>query len=72
VLLQNADDLIFSEPAALHLWSYRLGQSLSQTGLGGGGNVRHDQQQVPVSLRPAASKQRPIPGSVLIMFWFRL
>ncbi|WP_265508962.1 hypothetical protein, partial [Paracoccus rhizosphaerae] len=39
-LLQNADDLIFSEPAALHLWSYRLGQSLSQTGLGGGGNVK--------------------------------
>ena len=30
VLLQNADDLIFSEPAALHLWSYRLGQSLPQ------------------------------------------
>ncbi|MFC0200559.1 integrase core domain-containing protein, partial [Paracoccus rhizosphaerae] len=22
-------------------WSYRLGQSLSQTGLGGGGNVKH-------------------------------
>ena len=39
VLLQNADDLIFGEPAALHLWSSRLGQSLTQTGLGGGGNV---------------------------------
>ena len=39
VLLQNADDLIFGELAALHLWSFRLGQSLSQTGLGGGGNV---------------------------------
>ena len=39
VLFQNADDLIFGEPAALHLWSFRLGQSLPQTGLGGGGNV---------------------------------
>jgi hypothetical protein len=39
MLLQNADDLIFGEPAALHLWSFRLGQSLPQTGLGGGGNV---------------------------------
>lgn len=35
VLLQNADDLVFGEPAALHLWSLRLGQSLAQTGLGG-------------------------------------
>ncbi|MCZ8335698.1 MAG: hypothetical protein O9328_15645, partial [Rhodobacteraceae bacterium] len=39
VLFQNADDLIFGEPAALHLWSSRLGQSLPQTGLGAGGNV---------------------------------
>lgn len=42
VLLQNADDLVFGKPAALRLWSFRLGQSLPQTGLGGGGNVtRH-------------------------------
>jgi hypothetical protein len=40
VLLQNTDDLIFGEPAALHLWSSWLGQSLPQTGLGGGGNVK--------------------------------
>lgn len=37
--LLRADDLIFSEPAAFHLWSYLLGQCLSQTGLGGEGNV---------------------------------
>ena len=39
VLFQNADDLVFGEPATLHLWSSRLGQSLSQTGLAVGGNV---------------------------------
>ena len=39
VLLQDADDLIFGEPAELYLWSSRLGKSLPQTGLGGGGNV---------------------------------
>jgi hypothetical protein len=39
VLLQNADDLVFDEPAALHLWSSRLGQSRYQNGLGAGGNV---------------------------------
>jgi hypothetical protein len=39
MLLQNADDLVFGEPAALHLWSSRLGQSLPQTGLGAGGIV---------------------------------
>jgi hypothetical protein len=39
VLFQNADDLVFGEPAALHLWSFRFGQSLPQTGLGGEGNV---------------------------------
>ncbi len=32
MLFQNTDDLVFGEPAALHLWSARLGQSLSQTG----------------------------------------
>jgi hypothetical protein len=44
VLFQNADDLVFGEPAALHLWSFRLGQSLSQTGLGGGGNVNMEDE----------------------------
>jgi len=39
VRLQNADDLVFREPAALHLWSFRLGQRLPQSGLGAGGNV---------------------------------
>ena len=39
VLFQNADDLIFGKPAALHLWSSRLVQSLTQTGLGAGGNA---------------------------------
>ena len=39
VLFRNADDLVFGEPAALHLWSFQLGQRLSQTGLGPGGNV---------------------------------
>ncbi len=33
------DDLSLGEPAALHLWSFRLGQSLPQTGLDAGGNV---------------------------------
>ena len=42
VLLQNADDLIFSEPAALHLWSYRLGQSLPQNWMRRRGNVTAD------------------------------
>jgi hypothetical protein len=37
------DDLVFGEPAALHLWSFRLGQSLPQTGLGAGGNVKGNQ-----------------------------
>jgi Ca2+-binding RTX toxin-like protein len=39
MLLRNADDLIFGKPAALHLWSFRLGQSLTQTGLSKGGYV---------------------------------
>lgn len=39
VLFRNANDLIFGEPAALHLWFFRLGQSLPQTGLARGGNV---------------------------------
>ncbi|MCZ8335576.1 MAG: hypothetical protein O9328_15030, partial [Rhodobacteraceae bacterium] len=47
VLFQNADDLIFGEPAALHLWSSRLGQSLPQTGLGAGGNVTSALTQAP-------------------------
>jgi hypothetical protein len=41
VLLENANDLFFGEPAALHLWSFRLGQSLTQTGLDPRGNVTH-------------------------------
>uniref|UniRef100_UPI003ADA963A hypothetical protein n=1 Tax=Paracoccus sp. T5 TaxID=3402161 RepID=UPI003ADA963A len=45
--LQNADDLIFGEPAALHLWSSWLGQSLPQTGLGAGGNVSRTAIWVP-------------------------
>lgn len=39
MLFQNDDYLIFGEPAALHLWSFRSSQSLPQTGLGGGGNA---------------------------------
>ncbi|MFE3839320.1 hypothetical protein ABNX41_19960, partial [Rhodobacteraceae bacterium PA1-206B] len=39
VLFQNADDLIFGESAARHLWSSRLGQCLTQTGLAAAGNV---------------------------------
>ncbi|MFE3839447.1 hypothetical protein, partial [Pseudogemmobacter sonorensis] len=39
VLFQNADDLIFGESAARHLWSSRLGQCLTQTGLATAGNV---------------------------------
>jgi hypothetical protein len=38
-LFQNANNLVFGKSAALHLWSFRLGQSLSQTGLDAGGNV---------------------------------
>lgn len=40
VLFQNADDLVFGKSAALHLWSSRLGQSLSGTGLAAGGSVK--------------------------------
>jgi hypothetical protein len=40
MLFQDANNLVFGKSAAFHLWSFRLGQSLSQTGLGGGGNVR--------------------------------
>jgi hypothetical protein len=34
VLFQITDNLIFGKPTALLLWSFRLDQSLSQTGLG--------------------------------------
>jgi hypothetical protein len=40
MLLQNADDRVFGEPAALHLWSLRFGLRLPQTGSGGRRNVR--------------------------------
>ncbi len=30
MLFQNADDLVFGEPDALHLWSLRFGQRLPQ------------------------------------------
>ncbi len=40
MLLQNANDLFFGESGLLHLWSFRLSQSLSQTGLNPGGNVK--------------------------------
>ncbi len=36
LLLQNTDDLIFSKPTALHLWSFRYGQSPTQTSLDAG------------------------------------
>lgn len=39
VLFHNAGDLVFGKPATLHLWSSPLGQSLPETGLGGGVNV---------------------------------
>lgn len=39
MLLQNADDLLFGESELFHLWSFRLSQSVSQTGLNLGGNV---------------------------------
>jgi hypothetical protein len=50
VLFQNPDDLVFGEPAALHLWSFRLRQSLPQTGLGGGGNVIRNGHRIDFSL----------------------
>jgi hypothetical protein len=39
-----SDDLLFGEPAALHLWSLSWGQSLLQTGLSQEGNVRLPRQ----------------------------
>src|SRR5690606_30405670 len=39
MLLEDADDLFFAEPVALHLWSFSMGQSLFQTGLAPRGNV---------------------------------
>lgn len=39
MLLQDANDLIFGKSAALHLWSFRLGQRLSQTGSDPRGNT---------------------------------
>ena len=42
IACRATDDLIFAEPAAPHLWSFRLGQSLSQIGLDPGGNVSGD------------------------------
>lgn len=39
VLLQDTDDLLFGKSGSFHLWS-SLGQSLLQTGLDAGGNVR--------------------------------
>jgi hypothetical protein len=54
VFFQNADDLIFGEPAALHLWSSQLGQRLPQTGLGEGGNVSRDPiRRVHFTYRPS-------------------
>ena len=41
VLLQDPDDQFFGEPVPLHLWSFQLGQSLTQTGLAPRGNVTH-------------------------------
>jgi hypothetical protein len=39
MLFENADNLFFAKPVALHLWSFSMGQSLFQTGLGPWGNV---------------------------------
>lgn len=39
VLFQGAYNLVFDKSAAFHLWYFRLGHSLSQTGLDAGGNV---------------------------------
>lgn len=39
MLLKDTDDLLFGKFGSFHLWS-SLGQSLLQTGLGAGGNVR--------------------------------
>jgi hypothetical protein len=39
MLREDADNLFFAEPVALHLWSFSMGQSLFQTGLAPRGNV---------------------------------
>lgn len=36
MLLQDAVGLVFGKPAARHFWSFRLGQSLTQTGIRSG------------------------------------
>ncbi|MDX9862050.1 MAG: hypothetical protein RBS99_14150, partial [Rhodospirillales bacterium] len=41
LLLQNADDLLFTEPAALHKSVLSLGRTLLQTGGRFPGQVRH-------------------------------
>ena len=46
MLFQNADDLIFGKPDVFRLWSFRLGQSLPQTGLDGGGNVNRSHHKI--------------------------
>jgi pimeloyl-ACP methyl ester carboxylesterase len=43
-LMGHSFGALCSMEAALHLWSFRLGQSLPQTGLGRGGNVTPDAQ----------------------------
>jgi len=39
---ENADNLFFAKPVALHLWSLSMGQGLFQTELGQRGNVSID------------------------------
>jgi hypothetical protein len=40
MLFQDANNLVFDKSAALHLWSFWLGQSLTQSGLDAGGNFK--------------------------------
>ena len=58
MLFQNTGDRVLREPAALHLWSFRLGQRRSQTGLGAGGNAIGHQTKREGHVRQAGVNSR--------------
>ena len=66
LIFQNADDLFFGESRMLLLWSFRLGQSLSQTEVNLGGNVTcRDRKAHPAAYATDADlskAQHPLPA----------
>ncbi len=59
----EADDLVFGEPAALRLWSFRLGQCLAQTGLGRGGKVTAAAPTMPAEVCAQGNAPHATPGA---------